>query len=145
MLSLAGGGIALGGPCGPGPWYVNVGAEDDPLALAAAMVTRNLTEPLLVHSTSWRRHRDAVVLTFIAVLDPQVTVPRPARLVPRVPLARGEALAAPAEVAVDQVAEHGLRHLAWLVADDRQVADRLGARWAEALVGYRPEPFLALG
>jgi hypothetical protein len=36
---------------------VNVVAKDDPLAPVAAMVTRKLTKPLLVHSTSWRRPR----------------------------------------------------------------------------------------
>jgi len=141
VLSLAGGGIAVGGPCGPGPWYLNVDAGDDPLALATATVARNLTEPLLVHSTSWRRHRDAVVLTFIAVLSSQTAAPPAARPVRRTPLARGSALAAPADVAVDQVVEHGLRHLAWLIADDPHVAERLAGEWSGALAAYRPEPF----
>jgi hypothetical protein len=141
-LSMTDGGIAVGGPCGPGPWYLQVDADDDPLALVAATVTRNLTQPLLVHSTSWRRHRDAVLLTFVAVLGARAA-PRAVRPVRRVPLARGSALAAPTEVGIDQVVEHGLRHLAWLIADEPHVARRLGGEWIAALSGYRPEPFRA--
>lgn len=55
--------------------------------------------------------------------------------------ARGDATAAPPAVASEQVLEHGLRHLAWLVKDDSAVAARLTDAWRTALAGYVPEPF----
>ena len=41
--------------------------------------------------------------------------------------------------------EHGLRHLAWLVADDPVVAAELSGEWRRVLASYVPEPFRALG
>jgi hypothetical protein len=63
----------------------------------------------------------------------------------RTDLARSEATAAPREIEHEQVVEHGLRHLAWLVHDDPMVAAELPAAWATVLAGYVPEPFRALG
>jgi hypothetical protein len=42
------------------------------------------------------------------------------------------------------VVEHGLRHLAWLVAEDEEIHEAL-APWAGALGDYAPEPFRAFG
>jgi hypothetical protein len=150
-LRLGDDGIELTGPCGPAPWYIQVGAADDPLVLASAMVSGNLGEPLAVHSTSWRRARStswrrargAVVLTFAAALGADHHHRRDSAPVRRVALARNSATEPPSEVSAAQVIEHALRHLAWLVADDLVVADRLGYPWARALRGYRPEPFRA--
>ena len=144
-LRLGSAGIELTGPCGAAPWYIQVGTADDPLVVAAAMVSGNLGEPLIVHSTSWRRERGAVVLTFAAALggdrrDCLESVP-----VRRVGLARNSATAPPSSVSSAQVVEHALRHLAWLVADDPVVAVRLGDPWVRALRAYRPEPFRVLG
>ena len=63
----------------------------------------------------------------------------------RAKLARSEATAAPRDIAVSAVVEHGLRHLAWLAADDPVVAAELPAGWKPLLADYVPEPFRALG
>ena len=39
--------------------------------------------------------------------------------------------------------EHALRHLAWLLLDDRDIAAALPG-WTELLVDYLPEPFREL-
>ena len=51
----------------------------------------------------------------------------------------------PAAIAHQQVLEHGLRHLAWLVEDDEVVRSTLGDEWKAVLAGYAPEPFRHLG
>lgn len=142
---LGSAGIELTGPCAAAPWYIQVGADDDPLDLTAAMVTWHLGEPLVVHSTSWRRSRGSVLLTFAAVLDSGPAGQRDSVPVRRVRLARNSATAPPESVTIAQVIEHSLRHLAWLVLDDPIVAGRLGDRWAQMLRGYRPEPFRVVG
>ena len=60
-------------------------------------------------------------------------------------LARGEATAAPREIATTQVIEHGLRHMAWLAKDDPAVAAELPDGWRNLLAEYVPEPFRNLG
>jgi hypothetical protein len=59
----------------------------------------------------------------------------------RADLARSHATAAPDDIATNQVLEHGLRHLAWLVRDDEVVKAELADGWPDALSGYVPEPF----
>ena len=63
----------------------------------------------------------------------------------RAELARSEATAAPRDIAYQQVVEHGLRHMAWLVADDPVVAGELSDDWRRVLADYVPEPFRVLG
>jgi hypothetical protein len=129
------------GPCGADPWYLEVGAGEDPMAVVAAAVRRVIGEPVVVHSTSWRRDRDGVLLSFVAVIDRELVAAMASAPVVRTALARGAADAAPESVASASVLEHGLRHLAWLVKDDQVVAGRLDEGWHEALSGYVPEPF----
>jgi hypothetical protein len=139
VLWLDAGRPALTGPCGAEPWYVEVGDDEDPLDVVTRMVGKAIGEPVVVHSTSWRRSRGAVVLSFVAVVVEPGTLP--STPVGRAELARGEATAAPRTVASEQVLEHGLRHLAWLLRDDPVVAGRLAHGWPQALAGYVPEPF----
>jgi hypothetical protein len=141
VLFLADGRPSLTGPCGASPWYLEVGAEEDPMAVVAAAVRRVIGEPIVVHSTSWRRDRGAVVLSFVAAIDPALVGDMPVAAIDRAELARGAATAAPTEIAAGQVVEHGLRHLAWLVQDDPEVAARLAVHWRSALAAYVPEPF----
>jgi hypothetical protein len=101
--------------------------------------------PRLVHSTSWRRDRDAVILSFVVVIDPGQVGDMASEPIGRAELARGEATAAPREIAYGQVVEHGLRHMAWLAQDDPAVRAELPAAWRELLAGYVPEPFRNLG
>jgi hypothetical protein len=100
--------------------------------------------PVVLHSTSWRHAGTEVVLTYLAVVAPRAATPPSWGLVPvaHVELARGGAVAPPAAIAVRQVQEHALRHLAWLLRDDTAVAATL-PDWGAALADYVPEPFRA--
>ena len=143
VLMLDGPEIRLTGPCGSEPWLVEVG-DADPTEVVAAMSRKNLGEPLLVHSTSWRRDRAAVILTFACVVPPAAVSGLAWAAVRRVELARGGATSAAEHIGWGQVVEHALRHLAWLVEDDAAVADALGDGWREPLSAYTPEPFRPL-
>src|SRR5262245_51866324 len=131
----------LTGPCGPAPWYLEVAADEDPMVVVSRAVERVVGAPIVVHSTSWRRDRDGVILSFVAVIPAELAVAMPGLPLARADLARGGATSAPDEVATAQVAEHGLRHLAWLIRDDPVVADRLDPDWHALLEDYVPEPF----
>lgn len=100
----------------------------------------------VVHSTSWRYEGGAIVLSYVAVVDPPAQLPGDSLVsvpIERSDLARGAATAAPAEIGVAQVLEHALRHLSWLVRDDPAVGAAL-TDWRAVLRDYEPEPFRAL-
>jgi len=101
--------------------------------------------PLLIHSTSWRRDRGAVVLSFLVVIGPELRGRMESVPIGRSELARSEATAAPAAIGANQVLEHALRHLAWLAEDDAVVAGELSDGWRAALTDYVPEPFRNMG
>ena len=101
--------------------------------------------PILVHSTSWRRDRDAVILSFVVVIGRELVDGMASVPVERADLARSAATAAPRDIATSAVVEHGLRHLAWLVQDDPVVRDELPPAWVPLLAAYVPEPFRNLG
>ncbi len=145
MLRLDGRAPELAGPCGPDPWYIEVGAGQDPVEAVGRLSRDLLGEPLLLHSTSWRRARGAVILSFVIVNRDEQAAHLPGIPIERVELARSGATSAPATIAARQVLEHGLRHLAWLVEDDATVRCVLSAAWRRALSGYVPEPFRHLG
>jgi hypothetical protein len=141
MLWRNGDHVELTGPCGAAPWYVEVGQAEDPVEVVARMVSDVVGPPRLVHSTSWRRDRDGVILSFVVVIDPDQAVAMPTTSIERAELARSDAVRAPATIASSQVIEHGLRHLSWLLADDPVVARELDGNWAALLASYTPEPF----
>jgi len=131
----------LAGPCGPDPWYIEVAAEDDPVVVVSRLSRNLMGEPILVHSTSWRRARGAVVLSFV-VVNSEDQAPHLAGIpISRVDLARSGALSAAQTIAAAQVLEHGLRHLAWLSREDPVVMAVLNEDWKQVLADYRPEPF----
>src|SRR3954451_21107792 len=105
-------GVHLSGPCGPAAWYLEVEAGADPMLVVQRVATDVLGGVELLHSTSWRRDRTGVVLTFLAVVDASVCAELASVGVHRAELARGSSSAAPAEIATSQVLEHALRHLA---------------------------------
>src|SRR5262245_51605982 len=137
--------LELTGPDGPAPWMLELGATEHPVAVVDRIVRDVVGDPLLVHSTSWRRDRDAVILSFVVVIDEGLVGAMASRPVARSELARSEATAAPRDIATDQVVEHALRHLAWLAEDDPVVRDELSPAWRAALATYVPEPFRNLG
>jgi hypothetical protein len=145
VIWLNGSRLELTGPCGAAAWYIEVGAGEHPLAVVEQIVREALGKPRLVHSTSWRRDRDAVVLTFVVVIDPAQVGNQASAPIHRTELARSAATAAPSTISELQVLEHGLRHLAWLARDDEVVARELEPGWHVALAAYVPEPFRALG
>jgi hypothetical protein len=145
VVWLNGDHLELTGPCGAAPWLIELGATDHPVEVVDRIVREVVGSPRLVHSTSWRRDRDAVILSFVVVIDADVVGEMASEPVQRSELARSEATAAPRTIAHQQVVEHGLRHMAWLVGDDPVVAAELSAAWRAALADYTPEPFRALG
>ena len=97
--------------------------------------------PLLVHSTSWRRARGAVVLSFVVVNSESQAPELVGSPIGRAELARTGATSSPAAIASGQVLEHGLRHLAWLAKEDPTVRSTLTDEWHRVLERYVPEPF----
>ena len=146
MLSLDGDGILHVSPYGRetvrAPWDPDL---DPTEAIVDAVAGLGLA-PLMVHSTSWRIVRRELLLTFLVVVEPPEQLPGTFEVerVARAELARGGPTAPPTAVHLSQVVEHGLRHLAWLVAEDAAIHDALAA-WAGPLGEYRPEPFRAFG
>jgi len=114
------------------------------LVLTAALARYGLA-PVVLHSTSWRHDGEHVILTYLAVvevpgeLNENLAVEPVARAV----LARGAATSAPGSIDIAQVLEHALRHLSWLVAEDKAVAAAI-PDWREPLAEYVPEPFRAV-
>jgi len=145
VIWLNGDHLELTGPDGPAPWLIELGATDHPVEVVDRIVRDVVGPPLLVHSTSWRRDRDAVILSFVVVIAADVVGSMRSAPIGRADLARSEATAAPRDIAYQQVMEHGIRHLAWLVADDPVVAGELSGEWRRVLAEYVPEPFRALG
>ena len=140
-MQKSSGTLELAGPCGPDPWYIEVGANDDPVEVVRRLSSNLMGEPLLVHSTSWRRARGSVILSFVVVNRDDQALEFHGSPIGRAELARSEATSAPRSIAYAQVLEHGLRHLAWLAQDDEVVRSTLSDEWITTLRGYVPEPF----
>lgn len=136
--------IELTGPCGAAPWLVEIGATEHPVEVVDRLVRDGIGDPMLVHSTSWRRAHGGVILSFVVVVGPSLVAGMESAPVARAELARSDATTAPRAIAHAQVLEHGLRHLAWLVHDDPVVAAELTPPWPDVLADYVPEPFRAL-
>lgn len=141
MLRLKGSAPELAGPCGPDPWYIEVGGDEDPVEVVGRLSRALMGEPLLVHSTSWRRARASVILTFVVVNRDEQATELAGIPIERAELARSGATHAAMVIAHQQVLEHGLRHLAWLVKDDATVRSVLSDDWGRVLAAYVPEPF----
>jgi hypothetical protein len=145
VLRLKGSVPELAGPCGPDPWYLEVGGGEDPVEVVRRLSSSLMGEPLLVHSTSWRRARGSVILSFVVVNGDGQAPELVGIPIGRAELARGGATEAAVAIAHQQVLEHGLRHLAWLARDDEVVRSVLSEEWKSVLAGYIPEPFRHLG
>jgi hypothetical protein len=145
VVWLDGDRLKLTGPDGPQPWILQLGATEHPVEVVDRIVRDVVGPPILVHSTSWRRDRDAVILSFVVVIDEAQVGVMASVPIDRAKLARSEATAAPRDIATSAVVEHGLRHLAWLAKDDPVVAAELPPAWRPILADYVPEPFRALG
>jgi hypothetical protein len=145
VVWLAGEHLELTGPCGAAPWILELGEDEHPVEVVDRIVRDVVGEPLLVHSTSWRRDGGAVILSFVVVIEAGLVGDMASEPIARAELARSSATAAPRAIAHAQVVEHGLGHMAWLLADDPVVARELAGPWRDILAGYVPEPFRNLG
>jgi hypothetical protein len=145
VVAVGAAGPVQTGPCGAVPWQIETHDDAHPMEVVRVVVGEVLGRVDLLHSTSWRWDHGAVVLTFLAVIGEAMIGDMSAVPIIRTELARGRAAHAPDEVNDAQVLEHALRHLAWLVEDDPEVADALGGLWDDVLAGYTPEPFRQLG
>jgi hypothetical protein len=80
--------------------------------------------PDLLHSTSWREENGTIILTYVAVTDKEIA--GPGHLVSdEVATGDGPSAPAPDDLALDDVAAHACRHLAFLAATDPHVARAL--------------------
>jgi len=52
VLRVRAGTPELVGRCGPDPWYIEVGPNDDPVDVVTGLSRSLMGDPLLVHSTS---------------------------------------------------------------------------------------------
>lgn len=145
VVARVGDTIHLSGPCGPEPWRVEAAVGGHPMGTVDRLVRSNLDAVTLVHSTSWRWEDGHTVLSFLAVVPPASIAGLDEAEVDRAALARGGATEAAVEVPWPAVLEHALRHLAWLVDDDAEVAAALDDRWHAMLEAYVPAPFRHLG
>lgn len=141
MVRLHADRIEITGPDGPGAWIVQLDEREHPVESVDRIVRGLVGQPLLVHSTSWRRDGAAVILSFVVVIGPEQAAGMETAPVGRAELARSEATRAPIAIGTSQVLEHALRHLAWLAREDAVVRDRLSPAWKDALAAYAPEPF----
>ncbi len=145
VVRMRRGRLELTGPCGPDAWYIESHDEDDPMEIVKQLSTNLLGPPLLVHSTSWRRGKGGVLLTFLVVIGEDQAPGLESRPIARADLARNTATEAAKGVSADQVVEHALRHMAWLAQDDAAVRAELTPAWLAVLARYVPEPFRHIG
>ena len=99
VLRMRAGRPGLAGPCGPDPWYIELDAQDDPVEVVSRLSRNLMGEPILVHSTSWRRARGAVVLSFVVVNSDDQAPDLDGVPITRAELARSEATSAAETIA----------------------------------------------
>jgi hypothetical protein len=104
--------LELTGPCGAAPWLLELAVTDHPVEVVERIVRDVIGEPSLLHSTSGRRDREAVILSFVVVIDAAQVGAMESQPIARAELARSTATAAPrtaapCTIAHRQVVEHG--------------------------------------
>ena len=72
VVWLDGDRLQLTGPDGPQAWLLQLGPTEHPVEVVDRIVRDVVGPPMLVHSTSWRRDRDAVILSFVVVIPPEL-------------------------------------------------------------------------
>jgi hypothetical protein len=144
-VSQHGGRIWLLRPRGVESWLVETRDAPTSDVVVSALDEHGL-KCVAVHSTSWRQTPKGLLLTYVAALLD--STPDLAQFewacVCRAELALGDACHPSSSITVDQVIEHGLRHLSWLAGREAEISRGLGPVWRRALSAYQPEPFQAL-
>jgi hypothetical protein len=133
-------------PCHADSFIIGWPAGEHPQEVATKALDKLRLRPRVLHSTSWRQAGAEVVMTYLAVVPPTSRPPESweEQTISHTEIARGGAIEPPPVIGVEQVLEHALRHLAWLVNEDEEIARNL-PEWREVLKGYVPEPFRAFG
>lgn len=121
-------------------------ASEPHFEVETLLAEHGITDPPLLHSTSWRPDGPHVVLTYVAVLHPTGLVraewpdaqPVSRDLLPAVgnPLPHGAA-----EVPVPRYVDvlfHGLRHIRFLVDTDSSAREALTGYWPQWLAELQP-------
>jgi hypothetical protein len=129
-------------------WMLAFDGKTHPHEVVRAAIASELrSEPLVLHSTSWRHDAEsrALILTYVAVIAAR-NPPRGfvEQRVERAPLARDGATTPPARIRTAAVLSHAMEHLAWLLRVDPAIRSALPPEWAPALAPYVPEPFREL-
>jgi pimeloyl-ACP methyl ester carboxylesterase len=144
-LHLVDGTIYVQRPGDDSSWRIALEQNKHPGEVAAEALKDVSADPTTIHSTSWRVDDEGLVLTYAAALSAPIDAGRGFDTIEVHPreLARGTAEEAPESIAVEEVVEHALRHLSWLVGDDAAIREALGPVWKAALAPYESEPFSA--
>jgi hypothetical protein len=135
-------GQVLRRPEGPLRVAARIGAGRHAHDLVIAEVTAQLGRaPRYVHSTSWRAEQDALVLTYLAVVTGTAPPPGWTEVTPAVvPPDPGDPLRPPQRIRPDDVLDHALGHLAFLI-EHRTTERGLFAPAERALLrGWTPRP-----
>lgn len=114
--------------------------DETPGTIVATVARRVGIEPVVVHSTSWRRRESGLTLSQLVVIEPPSGLGRLSSSVVRPDIARGGLLEPPRHIATAHVVGHAIRHLAWLFRDEPQVRRAL-VGWDDALAPFRPRLF----
>ncbi|MFD8527206.1 hypothetical protein ACFV0L_07310 [Streptosporangium canum] len=122
--------------------------DSDPHSTVEALLEEHgtSTDIKLLHSTSWRAEKTAVILTYVAVIGCTHLAldhwPNAKPISPALP----EAVGKPIEVKADEapipryidVLMHGLRHLQFLLQTDSSARSALCEKWRGHLTDFRP-------
>ena len=138
--------LELTGPCGPAPWLLELGATEHPVEVVDRIVRDVVGDPLLVHSTSWRRDREAVILSFVVVdrRPASWATWQPAGGPDRPRPIRGDASRPATSRPTRWSSTPCATWPGWRRMTPSSAAE-LSAAWKAALATYVPEPFRNLG
>lgn len=125
---------------------IQVHSSEHPRDVVSDAIAQLGSTSLVIHSTSWRFEKGSLILSYLVAASTSGPLSEGMRAtsIVRRNLARGTATQPPQTIDIEEVVEHGLRHLAWLVRDDPAVRDALREEWAGTLDAYYPQPFSAL-
>lgn len=133
---------------GSDAWRYGPVASDGDVHFEVEMLLRehDIRSVNAVHSTSWRPDGPAVVLTYMAVIDPAGVVRERWPDAQPVTAEFADAVGKPPTHAANEapiprycdVLLHGLRHLNYLLEHDESAAAAMGDTWRERLAPFQP-------
>ena len=113
---------------------------------SARLSAEELSHTYFIHSTSWREEESSVVLTFVALCDPQPLVNSVSisSLLDSQTRPTSDSLDYPELTSLD-VLNHALQHLAFLLHHDQTFHDQFAAEWLSSLNIFAPKPAGSIG